>query len=326
MINIILKKVKSTKNKHLRKSYIYFIYIFCNFFAKFNFRAKLNFNGICFYSPINHPSVFWSNLYPSVNSNLARVASSIHIFRPNSSFIDIGSNIGDTWAILRSTNSTNQILLIEGDIASFKWLKLNTATDSNVILWNGFIAPKNEGYQFEGSPNGSSGMLIKNSNNMNESIKSLDEVVAHTNFKNIGLIKVDTDGLDTLIVRSGKNTILEYCPVLFLEIQPYHLFRNDNFFSFLDFLKDLGYEHLILWDSNGRLVTCMSISNVDVLSDLLPYFSGAPDFLFLDIAFIHSSDSKMKDHLNESERLNCVSYYSVELLIDEKITSQFYKK
>jgi FkbM family methyltransferase len=321
-----IKNTNKIKSKYIKKVIIHFLFKIVNIPLLANISVDLKIGNTRLKTPLNHPSVFWSILYPIVNTNLSRLSSIISKEKYGSKFVDIGANVGDTWAILRSACPDNKILLIEGDAASYKWLKINTAEDLKSTLFNGFIGANDNNYVFLGSGNGSSGLLIQDdANKSNKELHSLDEVINLTKFENISLIKVDTDGFDTLIIRTGIQTLSKNKPLLFLEIQPYHLLRNDNFNEFLEFLISLRYKYLILWDSNGRFLCDIDIDNNKLISQLLPYFNGSPESLFLDIAFINEGDKLIKEKIVNTEINFTKKNFKSENIIPENIIDSFYR-
>ena len=324
MFTYVVTKTNKIKSSFLKKLVIHALHRIVNFYLISNIFVILKIGKIKFKSPINHASVFWIHFHPTMNMNLSRLSSIVSKYKASSSFIDIGANIGDTWAILRSACPDNPILAIEGDPHPYNILEFNTLNDSLTTTFKGFIGD-DKNYIFQGSCNGSSGLLINNNNSEKiPGLFSLDEVVKKTNFNNIGLIKVDTDGLDTIIVRTGSETLLKYKPIVFLEIQPYHLFRNDSFNDFLKFMIELNYKFFIIWDSNGRFLCDINMHDIKIISQLLPYFNGSPGNLFLDIAFLNKDDEHIKSIIVDGEVEYMKNIFTSNKQIPSEIIEKFY--
>jgi len=103
---------------------------------------------------------------------------------------------------------------------------------------------------------------------------------------------VDTDGFDTVVIRSAECILKKYHPILFIECQPYHLLRNDNPIGFIKWLHTLGYVSAILWDNYGKFLGVIETHNIELVKSLLAYYHGSPHCQFLDIAFCHLSDAE----------------------------------
>jgi FkbM family methyltransferase len=265
-------------------------------FGKFGLKLKIKIGSKWILVNADHSAVGWHLTAPLMNWNLARIASQID---DKLTIVDVGANVGDTYAILRSANSkTHPLLLIEGGNESLSFLRRNTEGDALVSIAECFVGI-NKSFQFHGTS--SSGMLIPDAQGNTNNLKSLDLIIEEKCKTTVGLIKVDTDGLDTIVIRSGKSTLEKDKPIVFIEVQPYHLMRNDNFRNFLEWMADIGYDDLLCWDNMGRYI-CRLFIDDPIIYQLVAYFHGAPRFGFLDVAFIHSSRRRLADSLEETER------------------------
>jgi FkbM family methyltransferase len=275
--------------------------------SRMGLSVTVSLNGCKIVVPANHASVFWVNFSSTVNRNLGRVAACIAQVEPESTMVDVGANVGDTWLILRAFRVQNRIVAVEGGPEPLRWLRLNTRRDTNVTIHEGFVGFGNSTVSFEAQGGATSGILFDEpsaglAKEASVRIASLDEILHRAGAERVRLIKIDTDGFDTLVARSAEQTILRDHPILFLEMQPYHLLRNDNVPSFVHWLRSMGYTSALCWDNAGRYLCEVRLSDLRLLSELLAFFHGAPEFPFMDVAYIHEADSELKREILDTEK------------------------
>lgn len=90
-----------------------------------NYKIKIPFSH-------NLPVVIIS--HKNYNTNLPRIAIYVNSKYPDSSIIDIGANVGDTAALLRSFTDY-PITCVEGDTKFFDLLKSNTQQMKGIYLY-----------------------------------------------------------------------------------------------------------------------------------------------------------------------------------------------
>ena len=143
--------------------------------------------------------------------------------------IDIGANIGSVSLPLANMFKNSKIVSIEPTIYAYSKLKknvsLNPSLKSRIKLENSFISNKNKSIkQVHSSWNFSDnnkkhkvhlGILKKTS----FKIKKLDKICSK--FKKIDFIKIDVDGHELDVLKSGKKTITKHKPVIYFEFAPY---------------------------------------------------------------------------------------------------------
>tara|TARA_B100000123_G_C25686470_1_gene408847 strand:- start:77 stop:1003 length:927 start_codon:yes stop_codon:yes gene_type:complete len=267
--------------------------------GEIGFKSKIKYYGLNILVPWNHPFFFWrfSKIY---NRNLVRLAKQIN---QNYYIIDVGASIGDTYALLRGQKVFSKILLIEGGSKANYFLEKNAQNDENASIYNGLVGPNLE-ISYEES--GQSGITFINNKKENLSfkkLKTLDEVIKNniSRESKVGLIKIDTDGFDSQIIRSGKEVLMEHKPILFFEAQPYHWLNNDHIEDFLNWINQISYKKAILWDNYGNFIMpTTTISNE--LKFSLSYFHGSPNSRFTDIALFHENDENIFESILTIEK------------------------
>ena len=258
--------------------------------GEIGFKSKIKYYGLKILVPWNHPFFFWrfSKIY---NRNLVRIAKQIN---QKYYIIDVGASIGDTYALLRGQKVFSKIFLIEGGSKANYFLEKNTKNDENASIYNGLVGPNLEISYEESSQSGITFINNKKENSSFKELKTLDEVIKNniSRKSKVGLIKIDTDGFDSQIIRSAKETLIEHKPIIFFEAQPYHWLNNDNISDFLNWIYQISYKKAILWDNFGNFIMPTStISNE--LKYSLSYFHGSPNSCFTDIALFHENDENL---------------------------------
>src|SRR6202007_2233402 len=85
-------------------------------------------------------------------------------------------------------------------------------------------------------------------------------------FRNSKILKVDTDGYDTFVLRGSEGYLKNVKPVVFFEFDP-HLIRsnNDDPFSFITYLKNCGYYYFIFYMNNGDYLLSCDIEQRNII-------------------------------------------------------------
>ena len=132
---------------------------------------------------------------------------------------------------------------------------------------------------------------------------SLGDFVAQHAITGVHLLKVDTDGLDLAIIRSGLDWIAEQRPVLFFEYFEIDLRANgDDGLSTLQELRRVGYDVILYYDNLGRFLCATSLANEAQLRQLYAYIAGGRGaFPYYDLCVFHSRDADLAAHVIEQE-------------------------
>ncbi len=169
--------------------------------------------------------------------------------------VDIGSNVGSVTLPLAQLFNLSTVISIEPTKFAFsklkKNLKLNPSLKNRVKLFNIFISNKRKRVSFvhsswklkvkEKRHKVHLGTLKKTSNKT----KTLSEVLGKIR-KRIDFIKIDVDGYEINVLRSGKRIIKKYKPLIYFEFAPY-LYKEFGYSPeiLIDFIKkELNYTFL----------------------------------------------------------------------------------
>lgn len=137
-------------------------------------------------------------------------------------FVDIGANIG-TYSISLS-RYFNKVLAYEPEPNNYDCLKLNVKTNSieNIIINNVAILNK-KGYFSIENHNKSEGIhpgtyFININKEGNIPCRILDDDLVEFGIKEVGFIKIDTEGSELYILKSIQNVMTKQKPIVCVEI------------------------------------------------------------------------------------------------------------
>lgn len=267
---------------------------------------KVTIGNYSIYANESHLIESYLSSYKFYSRNLPRIAKSVSLAYKDGSFIDVGANIGDSIALIRSNDCHNHIYAIEGDKNYFKLLEKNVNSYfKNVQPENIFLGEQNTSIQSDLVSLGGTLNIKQNSNSDNlVQIITLDEFVSLKGIRDLKLVKVDTDGFDFMILRGGLKTLEAQKPVLFFEYDEKFLKQNnEDGIETLVKLKSIGYHKVIYYDNFGRYLMAIDLDNIALLEDLYLYMSNSGGaFPYYDLCVFHSSDNALADQIIKNER------------------------
>jgi FkbM family methyltransferase len=177
--------------------------------------------------------------------------------------VDVGANVGDSVVLLEShLPGMCRFVCVEPNSEWVPYLTANTA-GLPVEIIQSFIGEGQHLEIKEGEP-GTAGSQIAASGQ--RSIP-LDEICSG---RKVDLIKVDTDGFDFPILRSGRHTLSTTRPALFFEWDPPMWRRQgENPASVFDWLAEAGYEDVCLFADSGFFACRMGTKAADMTQSLI---------------------------------------------------------
>ena len=249
-----------------------------------------------------HPIQNYLNLFKYYSRNLPRIATYIESKYPAYNIIDVGANIGDTIALLRSEGINQHIYAVEGEPTYLNMLQKNVALFNKVTVFETFLGESN--HTVTGATEVYEGTAHLNKNSDNQVvIKKLDDVAIANNLQNVKLIKIDTDGFDFKILRGSLNLIKEQLPVLFFEYDAVFLEeQGDHPTAIFDTLRALGYNKAMFYDNFGKFLLSLTIDNILTITQLYNYMhkkEGA--FPYYDVCVFHQNDDALADEIIAKE-------------------------
>ncbi len=244
---------------------------------------------------------------PYYSKNLPRLAFELKKKYNNLGMIDVGANIGDTVALVKSECDI-PIYCIDGDGDFFELLEKNIKQFKDVKVYKQLLGEKKEVIKAVLTKNIETARIQhgKSGNDTTSvSIIPLDKLVEEN--KEIGsskLLKIDTDGYDMKIIRGSFEYIKNTKPVIFLEYDPlFFMEQGEIGVDTLLQLEDLGYGDIVFYDNLGKLILSTNLSNHLILRQLNNYIdqSSRTPFPYYDIAIFHSEDKDIAKSFIESE-------------------------
>lgn len=255
--------------------------------------------------PGNNPQISTYKYDPGANSQLGRLSVCVAAKYPALSVLDVGANVGDTIAIIKSAIEL-PVIGIEGDDFAFEFLKRNTMSLKNVTLIKTFLGEKIESKKVSMEKSGWNTTLIPNEDN-GETIhlKTLDEVLAEEHLQNrtLKLLKIDCEGFDTIILRGSAKLIREKRPVIYFEYNRTNMDAiGEDGLSTLLTLSAVGYRNVIFFDNKGRFIMNAPIDQEGIITDLHRYAQADNSCIaYYDICLFHEDDTDLAQQFIDSE-------------------------
>ncbi|MBA3827804.1 MAG: FkbM family methyltransferase [Taibaiella sp.] len=234
-------------------------------------------------------------LYPDYNFNLPRIIKYASNYYKEIRVIDIGANIGDTVAFIKNLTDV-PILCIDGEKKYIKLLKENIAEYNNVYICETLVGAENTESNVKLKVEKGTAHLEEATEKT--TIRTLENILdEYPDFKNSKILKSDTDGFDTIILRSCSAFLKKAEPILFFEFDPHFIkMNNDDPFSFIEYLKDCGYYYFIFYVNNGDFLISCSIEEPEIIDQVIHYFSGRYIETFTDICAFTKTDEKLYNY------------------------------
>jgi FkbM family methyltransferase len=244
-------------------------------------------------------------IHPDFNSHLGRLAAVIAKKYPDMTAVDIGANVGDTIAIVKTLIDI-PVIGIEGDDVSYQYLEKNAAQFSNVTTIKTFLGEKKNDLKVKFESKGSNTTIIPSeAGDTTISFQTLDETLDGEEFKStrIKLLKLDIEGFDTIVLRGAHEVITKNLPVLFFEYNRdvMEKIKEDGLSTLLSFAS-YGYNKIAFFDYMGRLLLATTMKNTEEITYLHQYAIGKNNLLgYYDICIFHQQDEALANDFIKAE-------------------------
>ncbi|OQY92031.1 MAG: hypothetical protein B6D37_15480 [Sphingobacteriales bacterium UTBCD1] len=244
-------------------------------------------------------------VYPELNDQLGRLACLLHKKYPAMTVVDVGANVGDTIAVIKSFTNAS-IIGIEGDEISFGFLEENVKQFSDVSVIKTFLGEKHDEIKADFKNTGWNATIVPaEGGSQKVLVRTLDEIIGKDyNGLDIKLLKIDVEGFDTIVLRGAQEVIKKNKPVVFFEYNPeaMKLLNEDGFSTLLSF-RDKGYDKVIFFDHKGTLFLVTSLKNLEELTCLHEYISSSRNLLgYYDIVIFNEADVDIAIKYSKEER------------------------
>lgn len=256
--------------------------------------------------PGYNPQLINYQLYPDLNIQLARLAATIAKKYPGMTVIDVGANVGDTIAVLKSAIDL-PVIAVEGDDVSYSYLEKNTKQFSNITLIKTYLGEHSREEKVSMEKSGWNTTLIPDAAGEKQiSFKTLDEVVTSNglNDKELKLLKVDVEGFDTIVLRGATRIIQQHKPVLFFEYNRANMIAiNEDGLSTIFSFRNYGYHKIAFFDHKGTLMLATDLQNVEVVTYMHEYVSAKNNLAgYYDICIFHEKDTSVAEEFLKLEK------------------------
>ena len=255
--------------------------------------------------PLSHDLPYFQRDFPFYSRNLGRIAALALRARPDLAAVDVGANVGDSIAIIR-TEAHIPVLAIEGNRRFFALLEQNAAIlGSDLYLRCAMVgtAPEQRrgGFQERG---GSAHYVEGAAASSDVSFDTLSRLIEGTpelNGRKL-LIKIDTDGLDCAILKAEQQLLARRAPIVFFEYDPNHFQRyGDDGFAVFAALRRAGYVSLLVYENTGELHGALDLDEETKLQELDALYSGRGGERYADICAFHRDDADVFELVRASE-------------------------
>jgi FkbM family methyltransferase len=225
------------------------------------------------YIPTDHKLPHYQQEHPLYDRFLPILASTL----PQNTFvIDVGANVGDSYAAMLSSNKELQIHCIEPDPVFFQLLKTNM---ERIAAQLGTARPDDGLAQiYIGTTETSQGQLVSKDGSSKVvrdecstgtiNYLRLDQYLmkARRHSVPVTFIKSDVDGYDFEVLNSLGEILLEENVILYFESQCFNQYQLKQFSALLAHLQELGFEFSI-FDNFGNLILspCDAKSAISIL-------------------------------------------------------------
>lgn len=258
--------------------------------------------------PFEHALPYYRKTYAKYSQNVVDVSALVVKKYPQSSIIDIGANIGDTVALIRSEVDA-PILCVEGEAEYFEVLAENAKQWSNVILENTFVAIGDMKEKWVNNQVGGTAHLTKvedeSASIQAVTFQSLDEILSrHPQIRqSCRLVKVDTDGFDLGILNESLPELKRHLPVLFFEYDPHYFLKLYDGLPILKRLMDAGYRYFVVYDNWGNYLLSGSSDQTALIEDIHHYYTQ-PNTYYCDMVLLSENDCDIANELRAMSRHN----------------------
>lgn len=254
--------------------------------------------------PFSHDLPIARSNHPLYSTNIGRISAALKKKYGSLRMVDVGANVGDTVAIVRNL-SKFPILCIDGNERFFSILESNAKQWEDVELERSFVGKDTA--EIAGRIDTRAGTAhITSDVSTTETIKTrrLSDILnSHPNFRQAKLIKIDTDGFDTLIIRSEKNLLERLKPVIFFEYDPFLFSKaHDDGFEVFEILREIGYVAALFFENTGEYLIEIELQNARQLLDLHSFYAGSRSARYCDICVFSDDDRDVLDAVRLGEQ------------------------
>ncbi len=265
--------------------------------------VHFNLRGFDLELPTSHDLPYLLRDLPEYSMNIGRIARGIGTKYRKMSMVDIGANIGDTAAIVRSVTHC-PILCIEGNERYFSVLARNARViGSDIELENVFVGQQSAAIDAHLSSSGGTARLVPGAPGAGHiQLERLSDILArHARFQDAKLLKIDTDGFDIPILESELDWLSKASPVLFFEYDPFFFPGGPAPSTIFDHLLAAGYRSAMIYENFGDYLVTLRLDQVGQIQDIHSFFEGRRGLRYADICLFSGADDELCSDIRSQE-------------------------
>jgi FkbM family methyltransferase len=279
--------------------------------------VKYRIGDILISLPINHSLPYHWKFHPQYSTNVGRVAKICMQKYSEGVIIDIGANIGDTAAIIRSNSVKNRIVSVEGVKKFYDILQANAKNIENVSTINSFVISDTSNKTVDTLvkilPTGNAIVYdkpelykeAKNATKIKADFVSLNSIVDSFEIRDrVKFLKTDIEGHDLPLLNANLDLINKEQPIIYFECHVNDIHEESKDVSariLLNNLRDIGYKTISIWDGAGDFLLQTHLSDDKIIDDILEYYRNRWGEMYMDICVTHEKDEDVADSIRTTE-------------------------
>lgn len=216
-------------------------------------------NGIPCLLPGSHALPVYQGLFPQYDTLMSRLVAFLKGRKPKPLVVvDIGANVGDTAMPVLAEEGTF-LVAVEGEAQYLPFLRHNLSafTDRSYIV-DRFVG-KSSGVRYKTVVQAGTARLERADEDAaahdDSLFVGLDGALTEAGVERLDLLKVDTDGFDTKILRESEPVLRAHLPVILFEFDP-ALFAKvgEDGWDVFAYLNSIGYQGLLVYRNTGEFL------------------------------------------------------------------------
>lgn len=294
----------------LRELFYGSIFLVARFLSKiYNPIVAFKIRGVEIKLYISHGLIYNTKIFKFHDTPLPSFVKFLSSKKQDLKIIDVGANVGDTACLINDAAKT-KILCIEPSKAYYSLLMANTKSKPNIYFSNTYLGENDEELYLEVENSiGNAIALPSKSKNEFSKLDTLLEKKDLNIFKDVNILKTDTEGFDFKILRGAVSCISRAKPALFFEFHPYFLQRNgENPIECFRFIHELGYKKYLIYHANGFPIGIFQTLDKDAILGFFNFSLITIDTYF-DILCLHESENHILEEFYLSELSRFPKYH-----------------
>jgi FkbM family methyltransferase len=261
--------------------------------------------------PAAHQLDHYQQQFLNYDKKLPVIAAMVATKYPDTVIVDIGGNVGDSAAALRSA-VTSPIVCVEGNPAFLPYLNRNLAVlpGTNRIIAR-FVGPADSaGAEFGVATANGTAHLVPVSDGSTHAAEHLitvaDLLAQNSDLGTVRLFKTDTDGFDFSILEWAAESLAAVQPVLFFEFDPsIGMSSAEGARQAVDALLQIGYARAVVYDNFGNYLLGTDLSPSlahDLVASALQRKRAGGGAYYFDLCCFAPKDEDLFGALVQRER------------------------